>query len=225
VRGLDFRRKPIAGGHDGPAVLLSAGWSDTGVGDVARTGCRVLGARSLVVIGARNRDDHPFFQESRRLLQGLQYGRSYIRYSRPGPQDQLGSDFDAPGHLDVAALEQLGVPPDADFYLCGPPTFLRDLTTGLSAWGVSANRVRTEVFGPGESMTPGVAAVASRPPLCPVPADASIFCLPQSRPPARHRYMSRAARIRPTPRLRTAAARKSAPMFARFIKPESRSRG
>ena len=59
-------------------------------------------------------------QESRRLLQGLQHCRSYIRYSRPGPQDQLGSDFDAPGHLDVAALEQLGVPRDADFYLCGP---------------------------------------------------------------------------------------------------------
>ena len=76
-------------------------------------------------------------QESRRLLQGLQHGRSHIRYSRPGPQDRLGSDFDAPGHLDVAVIEQLGVPRDADFYLCGPPTFLRDLTAGLSAWGVS----------------------------------------------------------------------------------------
>src|SRR5712691_10088726 len=34
-----------------------------------------------------------------------------------------------------------------------------------------------------------------------------------------HRSMRRAARMRPTPKLRTAAARHSAPMYARFIKP------
>jgi ferredoxin-NADP reductase len=114
--------------------------------------------------GARNRADHPFFEESRRLLQELPHCRGHIRYSRPDPQDHLGSDFDSPGRLDAATIEQLGVPRDADFYLCGPPTFLHDLTAGLSAWGVAAGRVHSEVFGPGESITPGVAATAPRPP-------------------------------------------------------------
>ena len=150
---------------DGPVVLLSAGIGATPV--LAMLHALAAGSSSREVwwlYGARNRDDHPFFQESRSLLQGLPHGRSHIRYSRPGSQDRLGSDFDAPGHLDGAAIEQLGVPHDADFYLCGPSAFLHDLTADLLAWGVRANRVHTEVFGPGESITPGVAAVASRPP-------------------------------------------------------------
>src|SRR5262245_41826139 len=49
--------------------------------------------------GARDREEHPFRDESRSLLQKLKYGRSYIQYSRPGPADQRGVDFDAAGHL------------------------------------------------------------------------------------------------------------------------------
>ncbi len=150
---------------DGPVVLLSAGVGATPVLAMLHALAAESSTREVWwLYGARNRDDHPFFQESRSLLQGLQHGRSHIRYSRPGPQDRLGSDFDAPGHLDIAVIEQLGVPRDADFYLCGPPTFLHDLTVGLAAWGVSANRVHREIFGPGDPITPGIAAVASRPP-------------------------------------------------------------
>ena len=58
----------------------------------------------------------------------------------------------------------MGVPRDADFYLCGPPAFLRELTGGLAGWGVPHGRIHTEVFGPGESMTPGIAPAAARPP-------------------------------------------------------------
>ena len=150
---------------DGPVVLLSAGVGATPVLAMLHALAAESSAREVWwLYGARNRDDHPFFDESRRLQQTLQHCRSHIRYSRPGPQDRLGSDFDAPGHLDVAVIEQLGVPRDADFYLCGPPKFLHDFRVGLAAWGVSANRVRTEIFGPTEPITPGVAAVASRPP-------------------------------------------------------------
>jgi ferredoxin-NADP reductase/MOSC domain-containing protein YiiM len=149
---------------NGPVVLLSAGVGATPVLAMLHALATGSSAREVWwLYGARNRDDHPFFEESRALLRRLHHGRSHIRYSRPGPQDRLGFDFDSPGHLDMAAIEQLGVPRDADFYLCGLPAFLHGLTAGLSAWGVSANRVHTEIFGPGEAITPGVAA-ASRPP-------------------------------------------------------------
>ena len=62
-------------------------------------------------------------------------------------------------------LDELGVPRDSDFYLCGPSTFLQDLSAGLGGWGVAGDRVHMEIFGPGESMTPGVSAT-------PVPAHA-----------------------------------------------------
>jgi ferredoxin-NADP reductase len=114
--------------------------------------------------GARNRDDHPFFQESAQLIKSLAHCRSYIRYSRPGPQDRLGSEFDAAGRIDISAIEQLGVPREADYYLCGPTLFLRDLKAALAAWGVSPGRLHAEVFGAGELITPGIAAANLRKP-------------------------------------------------------------
>ncbi len=150
---------------DGPVVLLSAGVGATPVLAMLHALAAGRSAREVWwLFGAHNREDHPFFDESRRLLQELQHGRGHICYSRPAPQDRLGYDFDAPGHLDVTVIEQLGVPREADFYLCGPPKFLHDLTAGLSAWGVTAGRVHAEIFGPGDPITPGVAAVAARPP-------------------------------------------------------------
>jgi ferredoxin len=61
-------------------------------------------------------------------------------------------------------LEEIGVPREADFYLCGPSAFLQDLTSDLAAWGVTGDRVHTEIFGPGTSITPGVVDDAPRQP-------------------------------------------------------------
>jgi len=45
-------------------------------------------------------------------------------------------------------LEPLGVPREGDFYLCGPPTFLAELTAGMVAWGVPQDRLRDLRRGP-----------------------------------------------------------------------------
>src|SRR5256884_9051496 len=58
------------------------------------------------VYGTRNGVDHPFAEESRSLLKQLSRGRKYIVYSRPAAIDQVGADFDAPGHIDTALLER-----------------------------------------------------------------------------------------------------------------------
>jgi ferredoxin len=108
------------------------------------------------LFGARKREDHAFAEESRNLVKALPNGKSFIAYSRPGPRDRPGVDFDASGRLTIEVLEKLRVPRDADFYPCGPAAFLRDLSDGLKAWGVLDHRVHTENFGPGKSITPGV---------------------------------------------------------------------
>jgi len=113
------------------------------------------------------KDEHPFAQEARRNLRKLPHSHSYILYSRPGQEDRPGLDFDAPGHLSVTVLKELGVPREADFYLCRPAAFLQDLTTGLVDWGVTTDRVHTEIFGPTPSSTPGL--VDTRPSLPPHP--------------------------------------------------------
>lgn len=113
--------------------------------------------------GARNGLEHPFAAESRALLGRLENGRAHICYSRPRPEDRAGVDFDASGHLTMATIEGIGVPHDADFYLCGPGPFMRDLAAGLLSWGVPPTRLHQEPFGPSDASTPGTTG-PSRPP-------------------------------------------------------------
>jgi ferredoxin-NADP reductase/MOSC domain-containing protein YiiM len=150
---------------DGPVVLLSAGVGATPV--LAMLHALAAGASSREVwwmYGARNSREHPFAAETRALLKALPRSRSHIRYSSPGPGDRLAVDFDAPGRLDMHAIEELGVPRDADFYLCGPTAFMNDFAVELGTWGVAANRIHTEIFGSTPPGTPGIAAAPLRPP-------------------------------------------------------------
>jgi len=154
-----------------PVVLLSAG---VGVTPVLAM-LHALAARKSShpvwwLYGARNRQEHPFREESRALLQELKHGHSYIQYSRPGRDDQRGIDFDAAGHLAVSAFDEIGVPREGQFYLCGPAAFLRELTAGLAAWGVAADHIHTEIFGTLDAITPGMKAEAHSPHLPAGPA-------------------------------------------------------
>ncbi len=153
-----------------PVVLLSAGVGATPVMSMLHS---LAAERSQQetwwIYGARNRVDHPFAEESRSLLNQLSRGRGYIVYSRPSATDEVGTDFDSPGHIDAALLERIGVPRNSDFYLCGPTSFLQNMRDGLRNWGVPAENVHTEIFGALESITPGMAQVDHTPHLPPGP--------------------------------------------------------
>jgi len=127
--------------------LLSAGIGATPV--LAMLHVLAAGASSREVwwiYGARHGGEHPFSNETRALLKALPRSHSHIRYSSPRPEDRLAVDFDAPGHLDMQAIEEHGVPRDADFYLCGPSAFMNDLAVELGKWGVSLPAASTPRF-------------------------------------------------------------------------------
>jgi ferredoxin-NADP reductase/MOSC domain-containing protein YiiM len=151
---------------ENPVVLLSAGVGATPV--IAMLHALAAGrSRRQVwwIYAARNRASHPFAEESRSLLQQLPNGRSSVLYSRPAATDRVGTEFDAPGHIDVALLEKLHIPRNSDFYLCGPPSFLQNMREGLRNWGVPSQNVYTEIFGGLEGITPGMARVRHTPHL------------------------------------------------------------
>ena len=153
---------------DGPLVLLSAGIGSTPVLAMLHALAAGGSLRDIWwVHGARNGAEHAFAAEARALLKSLPRGHSHIRYSAPDPQDRPGVDFDGPGRLDVRVLQELGAPREADFYLCGPAAFMSALTADLMSWGVSAERLHSENFGSGPSLTPGVVATPPRPPHLP----------------------------------------------------------
>jgi ferredoxin-NADP reductase/MOSC domain-containing protein YiiM len=147
-----------------PVVLLSAGVGATPVMSMLHSLVAERSQREIWwIYGARNRAEHPFAEESRSLLKQLSRGRGYIVYSRPAATDQVGADFDAPGHIDTALLEKIGVPQGSDFYLCGPSSFLQNMRDGLRNWGVLAGNVHTEIFGSLDAITPGMAQVVHTP--------------------------------------------------------------
>ncbi|CCE07957.1 MOSC domain containing protein (fragment) [Bradyrhizobium sp. STM 3843] len=65
-------------------------------------------------------------------------------------------------------MEEIGIPRDADVYICGPTGFMADMKQALAAMGVASARISTEIFSGREALTPGVVSGATRPPHPPV---------------------------------------------------------
>ena len=45
----------------------------------------------------------------------------------------MGEDFDATGHLSRSVFDEVGIPREADVYLCGPDRFMADMKEALAA--------------------------------------------------------------------------------------------
>jgi len=144
---------------DTPVVLLSAGIGVTPVLAMLHALAAQASTREIWwLYGTRSGREHPFAGEVRGLLEALPHHHSCICYSSPDPQDRPELDFNAAGRLNMQVLEELHLPRNGDFYICGPSTFMSDLTGGLAASGVASDRIHTEIFGAGPSRTPGIAA-------------------------------------------------------------------
>jgi ferredoxin-NADP reductase/MOSC domain-containing protein YiiM len=153
---------------DRPVVFVSAGIGATPVLAMLHALAAEASKREIWwLYGARNGREHTFAEETRSLLKALNRSHSHIRYSASNAEDRPNVDFDAPGRLNIRALQELSVPRDGDFYVCGPPTFMNDLTAGLAAWGVTPDRIHTEIFGSQPPITPGIVASPRRAPHLP----------------------------------------------------------
>ncbi len=140
-----------------PVVFLSAGIGVTPVLAMLRALAKQASTRSVWWLhGAPNGEQHPFAREVEELLRVLPNSHRVIAYSHPLPADRVGVDFDIDGRLGVDELRPLEIAHDADFYLCGPDSFMHDFKDGLTSWGIPRDRIRAERFGPAQSLMPGV---------------------------------------------------------------------
>ena len=148
-----------------PVLLISAGVGATPVLAMLHALAAAGSGRDIWWLhGARSRAEEPFAAESRSLLAALASGHRHICYSRPGPGDAQGPDYQTAGRLSPGVLAALDLPRDADAYICGPAAFMTEVSAALAGLGVDGGRVRTEIFGAAPSQTPGIAAAAARPP-------------------------------------------------------------
>jgi ferredoxin-NADP reductase/MOSC domain-containing protein YiiM len=148
-----------------PVVLLSAGIGATPVLAMLHALAAARSTRQVCWLhAARDREHHPFAAEVRVLMLALTHSRSHVCYSKPGSRDKMGEDFDATGHLSRSVFNELGVPREADFYLCGPTRFMADMKEALATLGVGPKRIHVEIFNGSEPMTPGVVSAVTRAP-------------------------------------------------------------
>ncbi len=146
-----------------PVVLLSAGIGATPVLAMLHALAAAHSTRQVLWLhGARDRQHHPFAAETRGLIRTLAHGRGYVCYSRPSAKDSLGDDFDASGHLSRSLFDEVGLPREADVYLCGPGRFMTEMKEALAGVGVAPERIHVELFNGSESLTPGIVGAATR---------------------------------------------------------------
>jgi ferredoxin-NADP reductase/MOSC domain-containing protein YiiM/ferredoxin len=144
-----------------PVVLISAGVGATPVLAMLHALAGSGTAREVWWLhGARDRAEHAFAAEVDALLATLPGAHRVVAYSRPAGADPAG-------RLDGALLDRLGVPVDADHYLCGPEAFMRAIGAALAARGVAPDRIATEAFGAVAVHSSGIVRAGDRPPHVP----------------------------------------------------------
>jgi len=170
----DFFLHEDRDGGDGPVALLSGGVGLTPM--IAMLNHIVdLGATRPVwfIHGVQNGDEHAFGAHVRGLADAHETVTAHIVYAEPGPGDVRGRDYDAEGFVSRGMLESLLPGPDCDFYLCGPPPFMKALFNLLLDRGVDETRIYYEFFGPATVLKDGAkdggAETKDAPPDSPAP--------------------------------------------------------
>jgi ferredoxin-NADP reductase len=148
-----------------PVVLVSAGVGATPVLAMLHTLAEQGASRPVWWLhGARNHREHAFADEVDLLLASLPDAHRVVCYSRPDTDPASDPRFDVAGRMSARTLDEAGVPADADFYLCGPESFMHDIGAALIARGAKPERIRTERFGSEDALRPGVVHQTERPP-------------------------------------------------------------
>ena len=128
-------------------VLLSAGIGATPVLAMLYALAAARSTRQVLWLhAARDRQHHPFAAEARGLLRALTHGRSYVCYSRPDSGDKHWRGFRCYRPPVAIGAREVGVPREADIYLCGPTRFMADMKVALAGLGVAPERIHARNF-------------------------------------------------------------------------------
>ncbi|MGI9382244.1 MAG: pyridoxamine 5'-phosphate oxidase family protein [Methyloligellaceae bacterium] len=132
-----------------PIVLVSAGIGVTPMLSMLHTLAAENGDRPVwFVHGARDGRHHPLADEIRDLVAKRAEVQLHVAYSQPGPEDEMGTDYNSLGRIDGVLLADLVQNVDAHYFLCGPTHFMADVQADLERRNVPAEHIHTETFGP-----------------------------------------------------------------------------
>ena len=137
--------------RDTPVVLISGGVGLTPMVSMlnALTGTK---RRAVFVHGARNGRVHALKGHIEQIAGEQAHVEHVVFYDEPTAEDVLGRDYHFRGAVDLEPVRAQVELPDADYYLCGPQPFMMKQRQTLLGWGVPADRIHYEVFGPDQQI-------------------------------------------------------------------------
>lgn len=145
-----------------PIVLISAGIGATPVLAMLHQLAATRDPRPVWWIHtAHDVAHHAFADETHTLLSQLPNAHEHIYYTaadEPAPHPEAHI---AQGRPTAQSLMALGIPTDADAYLCGPTTFMDDLGGFLTEHGLRPEQIHTEQFSALPAINPGVTPTAA----------------------------------------------------------------
>ncbi|KAJ5499512.1 Globin [Penicillium expansum] len=150
----DFFLTPVDSETGNPIVLISAGVGLTPLTSILNTLIsKSPTTRKLHFIhGARSSGARAFKEHISELSKQFPSIRTTFFTSHPSEGEKEGVDYDHAGRVDLTKLKDQDLFLDdvkTDYYICGPGKFMTDVESGLKARGVSADRIKMELFGTG----------------------------------------------------------------------------
>ncbi|CAB5278920.1 nitric oxide dioxygenase [Burkholderia multivorans] len=131
-----------------PIVLISGGVGLTPMISMLKRAIQDPKRQVVFVHGARNSGVHAMRDRLRETARTHTNFSLIVFYDDPLPQDLPGRDYDHVGLVDVNAIKDAILLPDADYYICGPVPFMRLQHDALKQLGIPEARIHYEVFGP-----------------------------------------------------------------------------
>ena len=151
-----------------PTVLMSNGVGITPMISMAKACAKDNPSRHIwFVHGARNGEYHACREEINALQKSYPNLHIHYCYSRPRPEDE--GKYHGQGYADKQLLADKIIPEikqthdgstDAEYYLCGSPSFMDSIREGLTELDVPEERVFFESFGGGKTKGKSEAATS-----------------------------------------------------------------
>lgn len=102
---------------------------------------------------AASSEHHAMAAHVERLVDRHPDARAVTFYTRPLQSDRLGLHYHHRGRISADSIASQVDLANADFYICGPATFMSDLSGELIARGVPKHQVHFETFSPSRAHT------------------------------------------------------------------------
>ncbi len=145
--------------HDRPLVLLAAGIGITPIMSIAKAALEAMPGRRVILVHACL---HEGVQAFRGALDDLakKYANLTVRYcySEATPQGVSRRPDAISGMINADVIESAIPERNADYYFCGPKTFMVGIYHQLLEWGIPPAQVHFEFFGPRQELERKAAA-------------------------------------------------------------------